>query len=35
VGPEIGEDLSVLVTGVDTRQAGQKYYLPADTKISS
>ena len=23
---EIGEDLSVLVTGVDTRQAGQKYY---------
>jgi len=26
VGPEIGEDLSVLVTGVDTRQAGQKYY---------
>jgi rhodanese-related sulfurtransferase len=24
--PEIGEDLSVLVSGVDTRQAGQKYY---------
>jgi rhodanese-related sulfurtransferase len=24
--PEIGEDLSVLVSGVDTRQQGQKYY---------
>ena len=24
--PEIGEDLSFLVTGVDTRQEGQKYY---------